>query len=264
NALSTNIGTTANDTPLILRNDLPWGPQIFTVDVSEESTSPIDRRIFFITTVQALAAQAPLDFNGPLPADIVFSLPQFPNLRIGIYSTDAQRPILRKYVFWALIRIMQEMITRDRFQSALFIMKWRGRGLGVVAVGNPRAVQTTTAGITGVQNISAVEVGATDEKGTTNHAGAVWAGVQYRYEHFGEEMDQAAIFMGTIGAIVKVAGELNHDFETFGIVGAAKFAVAQNVWRMLRGQVYVDGAMVAHGGWFKVPSLGLGQNLASS
>ncbi|KAL8865541.1 MAG: hypothetical protein Q9198_009273, partial [Flavoplaca austrocitrina] len=215
NALLTNIGTTANDTPLIFRDDLPWGPQIFTVDVSDESTSPIDRRIFFITTVQALAAQAPLDFNGPLPADIVFSLPQFPNLRIGIYSTDAQRPILRKYVFWALARIMQEMISRDRFQSALFIMKWRGRGLGVVAVGNPRAVEQISAEIPGMQKTSAVEVAATDEKATTNPADAVAAGVEYRYEHFGEEMDQAAIFMGTIGAIVKVAGELNHDFETF-------------------------------------------------
>lgn len=49
-----------------------------------------------------------------------------------------------------------------------------------------------------------------------------------------------------------------------GIVGAAKFAVAKNVWRELRGQVFVDGAMVAHGGWFKVPSMGSGQNLASS
>ncbi|KAL8887442.1 MAG: hypothetical protein Q9215_004977 [Flavoplaca cf. flavocitrina] len=277
NALLTNIGTTANDTLLVLRDDLPWGPQIFTVDVSDESTSPIDRRIFFITTVQALAAQAPLDSMGHYQP----------------ISTDGQRPILRKYVFWASARIMQDMITRDRFRSALFTMKWRGRGLGVVAVGNPRAVQTASAGITGVQNISAVEVVATDEKATTNHADAVAAGVEYRYEHFGEKMDQAAIFMGTIGAIVKVAGELNHNFETFvnsftlyqfcffwvsqnrpsrftftmllqGIVGAAKFAVAQNVWRMLRGQVYVDGAMVAHGGWFKVPSVGLGQNLASS
>ncbi|KAI4276908.1 MAG: hypothetical protein LQ337_002155 [Flavoplaca oasis] len=215
NALSTNIGTADNDAPLVLRDDLPWGPQIFTIDISDELTSPIDRRIFFITTVQLLAAQAPLDFNGPLPADIVFSLPQFPNLRIAIYSTNAQRPILRKYVFWALTRIMQEMITRDRFQSALFIMKWRGRGLGVVAVGSPGAVQTIMAGITGVQNISVIEVAATDEKATSNHADAVSAGVQYSYELSREEIDQAAIFMGTIGAIFKVAGELNHDFETF-------------------------------------------------
>lgn len=119
--------------------------------------------------------------------------------------------------------------------------------------------------------------------------------LEFEYEHIDGPMDQGAIFMGSIGAIFKVAGETGYDFDlfvssfpeydfctfwssntrpsqfTFGmliqvIVGAAKYAVAKNVWRELIGRVFVGGVKVANGGWIKVPPMptGVGQCLSDS
>ncbi|KAL8846552.1 MAG: hypothetical protein Q9221_008359 [Calogaya cf. arnoldii] len=285
-----NIGTTINGTLVALRDDLPWGPPIFSIDIEEQSTSLVDRRVLFITTVQLLAVQAPLDFNAPLTFDIVFHLPQFPNLQISIISFGQQGPVLRKYIFWPMARIMQEMITRDRFVETVYKLKLRRRSFAVLRISNPNNVQSS-AMIDAAVNEKETTADATPA--TTNQTNAVSAGFQYGYEHFGEGIGQAAIFMGTIGAMFKVAGELNHDNESFhsaftqyrfycfweskqrpsritfdilvqGIVGAAKFAVAKNAWRELRAQVYVDGVLVAVGGWFRLPNIPPGKSVASS
>ncbi|KAI4206717.1 MAG: hypothetical protein LQ349_009907 [Xanthoria aureola] len=193
-------------------------------------------------------------------------------------------------------------------------MKLRGRVLGIVAVGDHRFVQssmrtqqrtpripieisyedittttTTTTTTMGERSAPAVAANATNATGlaaTNNNK------VEFSYEHFGEQMSQAAIFMGSISAMFKVAGETGHDFESFistfleyrfttywtsntapsrftftmliqAIVRAAKYAVAKNVWRELRGQVLFDRVSVAYGGWFVTP-LPLAQRLASS
>ncbi|KAL8647272.1 MAG: hypothetical protein Q9226_006499 [Calogaya cf. arnoldii] len=285
-----DIGTTINGTLLALRDDLPWGPPIFSIDIEEQSTSPIDRRVLFITTIQLLAVQAPLDFNAPLTSDILFRLPQFPNLQISIISLGHQGPVLRKYIFWAMARIMQEMITRDRFVETVYNMKLRGRFFAVLGISNPNKIQSSA---TIDAAVNEKEITADVTAATTNQTNAISAGFQYGYEHFGEGIGQAAIFMGIIGAMFKVAGQLNHDFESFhsaftqyrfycfwgskqrpsrftfdmlvqGIVGAAKFAVAKNVWRELRAQVYVDGVLVAYGGWFTLPDIPPVVSLASS
>ncbi|CAL8579213.1 hypothetical protein XPA_004964 [Xanthoria parietina] len=127
----------------LVGDDLPWGPTFFSVDLDAGSfTTAIDRRVFFLTTIQLLASQASLDFNGALPDDIVFRVPQFPNLVIAVYNTGPARPIFRKYLFWAMTRIMKTMIMQDRWLGALYAMKLRGRVLGIVAVGDHRFVQS--------------------------------------------------------------------------------------------------------------------------
>lgn len=293
----------------LVGDDLPWGPTFFSVDLDAGSfTTAIDRRVFFLTTIQLLASQASLDFNGALPDDIVFRVPQFPNLVIAVYNTGPARPIFRKYLFWAMTRIMKTMIMQDRWLGALYAMKLRGRVLGIVAVGDHRFVQsaaTRTQQRTPRIPIEITYEDITTTSTTTMGEGSAPAGaanvaglaatnnkVEFSYEHFGEQMGQAAIFMGSIAAIFKVAGETSHDFETFvssfveerfttywasntapsrftfdmliqAIVGAAKYAVAKNVWTELRGQVVFDRVSVAYGGWFRTP-LPPAQRLASS
>ena len=293
----------------LVGDDLPWGPTFFSVDLDAGSfTTAIDRRVFFLTTIQLLASQASLDFNGALPDDIVFRVPQFPNLVIAVYNTGPARPIFRKYLFWAMTRIMKTMIMQDRWLGALYAMKLRGRVLGIVAVGDHRFVQSAamrtqrtpripieityedTSTTMAEGSAPAVAANATNATGlaATNNNNKI----EFSYEHFGEQMSQAAIFMGSIAAIFKVAGETSHDFETFvssfveerfttywasntapsrftfdmliqAIVGAAKYAVAKNVWTELRGQVLFDRVSVAYGGWFRTP-LPPAQRLASS
>ncbi len=93
-----NFGAILNDT--LVGENLPWGPAHFSVDIDETITqSPIDRRVFFVTTIQLLASQVTLDFNGPLTSDIGFSTPQFPDLGIAVRISGPQRPFRRKYIF---------------------------------------------------------------------------------------------------------------------------------------------------------------------
>ncbi|KAI4103486.1 MAG: hypothetical protein LQ339_004211 [Xanthoria mediterranea] len=305
---SPDVGAILNTT--LVGDDPPWGPTFFSVDLDAGSfTTAIDRRIFFLTTIQILASQAYLDFNGALPGDIVFRLPQFPTLVIAVYNTGPARPILRKYLFWAMTRIMKTMIMEDRWLGALFAMKLRGRVLGIVAVGDHRFVQSamraqqrtpripieityediiTTMAEGSTPAVAANGSNATELAATNNNNNRI----EFEYDHFGEQMGQAAIFMGSITAMFKIAGETGHDFESFistfleyrittcwtsntspsrftftmliqAIVGAAKYAVAKNVWLELSGQVFVDRVSVAFGGWF-VTRLPPAQRLASS
>ncbi|KAI4219944.1 MAG: hypothetical protein L6R36_007975 [Xanthoria steineri] len=302
-----DVGALLNTT--LVGDDPPWGPTFFSVDLDAGSfTTPIDRRIFFLTTIQLLASQAYLDFNSALPGDIVFRLPQFPTLVIAVYNTGPARPILRKYLFWAMTRIMKTMIMEDRWLGALFAMKLRGRVLGIVAVGDYRLVQSAAMRtqrtpripieITYEDIITTMAEGSAPAvaDNVTNATGLAATNtnnkIEFEYDHFGEQMGQAAIFMGSITALFKIAGETGHDFESFistfleyrittcwtsntspsrftftmliqAIVGAAKYAVAKNVWRELSGQVFVDRVSVAFGGWF-VTRLPPAQRLASS
>ncbi|KAI4283711.1 MAG: hypothetical protein L6R38_001967 [Xanthoria sp. 2 TBL-2021] len=41
--------------------------------------------------------------------------------------------------------------------------------------------------------------------------------LEFEYEHIDGPMDQGAIFMGSIGAIFKVAGETGYDFDLFAV-----------------------------------------------
>ncbi|KAI4179920.1 MAG: hypothetical protein LQ346_007087 [Caloplaca aetnensis] len=291
----TNIGVILNET--VVGDDPPWGPPHFNVEI-ERTQTPIDRRVFFVTTIQLLASQATLDFNGPLPADIVFSTPQFPDFAITVYLTGPQGPFLRKYIFWAMTRIMQEMVSQDQFTSAFFAVKLRGRILGVITIGKP----SSTRNLNGAQQDTPVDVDFEDAEAPpanqTVNKDAVSARnhrLEYKYEHYGEQMTQTAIFMGTIGAMFTVAGGTSHDFESFiscfiqydfclvleskhrpsqftfgmlvqAIVGAAKYAAAKNEYRELRAEVKLDGRQVAWGGWFKLPPRppGREQSLTSS
>ncbi|KAL8998052.1 MAG: hypothetical protein Q9169_002820 [Polycauliona sp. 2 TL-2023] len=300
--LRKNIGTTTLTGTLSVGDDVPWGPSFFAVDIEHQTATPIDRRIFFLTTTQLLASQAPLDFNAQLQDAIYFSLPQFPNLQITIttHMMPTQRPLLRKYVFWAMTRIMQDYISRENeWVTRVFVMKMRGAVVGNVGVRNPTTLVSSLGDeeeqkvtrlllLMDDKNITTPMIAATPEIETAISAGSV----RFEYQHLDEQMTQPAIFMGVIAAIFKVAGELSHDFETFvsayiqykfvllwesesrpsmfswgmllqAIVGAAKFAVAKNVWRSLRGAVFVDGRQVAWGGWFDAPSMGSRARLTS-
>ncbi len=197
-----------------------------------------------------------------------------------------------------MTRIMNEMVRRNQFTSALFAVKLRGRIVGIIAVGRP----ASTRNVNGAQQDTPVEIAFEDARALptnrTVNTDAISAGnnrLEYKYEHYGEQMTQAAIFVGTVGAMFTVAGGTSHDFETFisvlgqydfcflleskqrpsqftfdmlvqAIVGAGKYAAAKNDYRELRAEVKLDGQQVALGGWFKLPPRppGLEQSLSSS
>ena len=170
------------------------------------------------------------------------------------------------------------MIVDDKFRAALFIVKLRGRELATILVGNfPRT--GSTAGIHTLDGIKDM-INPSNQTDVTIAVGN--NGLKYTYESSGESRGQNDIFMVTIGALYQAAGETSHGFVHFvsifpgyktiviwdsaihpsrftfnmligAILGSAKYVVAKNDYRELKGRVEVDGTLVASGGWFAIP-----------
>ncbi|KAL8788922.1 MAG: hypothetical protein Q9213_001445 [Squamulea squamosa] len=291
------ISTLLNNT---LANVLPpWGPSFFTVDISDEGIA-LDRRVLFVTVISLLASQATLDFQGPLPENINYHTPQFPNLGIIVYNSVPNRPIKRKMVYWAMTRIMKTMVEENHFRAAIFEMKLREQPVGIIRIRNVNFAPNASGEEPKPTVDSRLEDAISAQNQINNNAiSAGETGVTFTYRTYGDALAHGDIFMVTVGALVWAAGETRHDFTTFyhrfpghpvftvwesqqrpsrftfdmlvsAIVGSAKFVVARNNYRELRGTVKVDGLEVAKGGWFRLPSmssdlgLGAGQGMASS
>ncbi len=269
---STNIsGTLTRDNP-------PWGPPFFGTDMVPIEDHPIDRRIFFSTIIQLLASQAHLEIIDPIPEDIFYRTREFPNFVISIRNKVPNQNILRENIFWAMTRILNQMVHADEFWGAQCSVTLRGREIASIVIGNI-GTDGSTAGLHTLDGLNETitqsnQTDATVAAGNNN-------GVNYTYKSWGVSLTQGDIFMGTVGALYQAAGETAHDFEHFvsefpgyeayilwdtgvrpsrftfnmligTIVGSAKFAVARNDYRELSGVVIAaDGELIASGGWMK-------------
>lgn len=202
---STNINGT------LTRTDPPWGPTSFQVDMTTDENPPFDRRVCFSTMIQLLASQAHLSLNDPIPEDIGYRTPEFPNFLISILNRVPNRNILRKKVFWAMMRIMYSMIKNDEFRTAGFTVKFRGQEIASILIGNFPLTGSTA----GIHTLNGTTDAVPPSSQTDDTVAAGNNGVKYTYQSHGESLTQADIFMGTLGALYDAAGKTSHDFEHF-------------------------------------------------
>ena len=263
---------------------VPWGPDEFDV-TTERVTVPIPRDAVFVTTIRFVAEQAAQDFSGRLPRQmVVFRDPSYPSFSIAVSSLSPTHFVKRKYMLWAMARILNHMIADDAFKGSFFRLRWRDEVVGrVLFVAGGRneldagfkdvAVTQPRLEMPSLQQMSnSIEVSI----GEGSNA------LTYDFTLHGQVLVKQDVFMATLGGLIQVASHEGHTFNFWvgsfpgyrcfhvyrsivqpsvttkdlvivTMVAAMAYALRHNDWRELGVLLKRDGEPILRGGYLDHP-----------
>ena len=117
----------------------PTGPEWFSCSIERLSPSTIDPKDVFVTAIKMLEIITQGDFNSRMP-QARMSFRGSNNLVIAVNSLDPAQPIVRRFVMWAISRILLTMneVPHVGYHAGFFIPRWRGEAAGKIYIGYSR------------------------------------------------------------------------------------------------------------------------------
>ena len=197
---------------------IPWGPDTFSCRTESETRLPIEREAAFMSSIYFLAEQALENFDGQMPSHrIVFRDPRYPRLSIAASSPSSAERLQRKYVLWAMARILNQMARDNQFFGSRYTMRFRGRYVGSVffIAGNTNQL---SAGYK-----DALQIGPQLHHPTlqpTSNTTAVSAiadsgDLEYEFDYKEDLLSMQDVCMGAVGSLIQLAQRTESVFEAF-------------------------------------------------
>lgn len=274
---------------------IPWGPEEFDVNTERESV-PIPRDAIFVTAIRFVAEQAAEDFRGQLPRpSLIFRDPNHPSLSIAVSSPGPRRLVKRKFVLWAMARILSHMINHDAFRGSIYTLRWRDVVVGRVlfVAGGRDQLDASFRDVAITQPRLEMPTPQQMSNNTEFSTGEGVNALNYAFGFWGDELVKQDVFMGTLGGLIQVAQHTNHAFEFWvgsfpgyrcfhvyhtsvqpsvmtkdfvivSMVAAMAYALHRNDWHELKMVVTRDGEEILRGGYMDHPIPPDGRGVSSS
>ena len=273
---------------------IPWGPREFSFDTESTGTHQLDPRALYNLVLFAATKLALGDFEGTLlnnPEKFVDLA--YPHLAITVYRPLPTQLVPRKYVHWALARVLNAMIKNNDYHEKTFFLFWTGPNRVRVKVANlyigpmpPRmSAESDTIQATSLNSTKMISgTGSQHANDTQFSINDLSSSLTYEYLYYEGEMTVQDIVMGTLGSINEAAENLDRTgtVDNFGgsfrpfsalciwahqeqgiftysmlIQGLRHVAVAAmnaNNFHECRVLVRRNGVIVANGGYLKMPN----------
>lgn len=204
------------------------GPGDFDCIVTGRVDLPIPRKHMYALVMKMLIDIAPADFNSPLDEGFVHWLG--PNhLAIMVTSVDLDRPMGRRFLMWAITRILYTM-NRDPkigFYMTNFEARWKGTKIGTIDVGFTQLPSIQTGGTSTTIGLSTAKKASSNITTLNNNYGSLsttaltnQGQVYYGFHPRDVLMDLDNAAMGITGAIISAAEHTESTFDIF--VGGLK------------------------------------------
>ena len=165
--------------------------------------------------IAMLEQVAQADFNGLLDR-ATESWTGSNGLIIEASSINAQ-PMYRRFVMWAIIRIMITMKEEPRigYHAGFFELSWFGIKVGTIAVDYRRPPPPPTGQLS-IDNATKSESPLTTPRNVSTTSAMLGDDtLAWIYTPGGHLMTEWDVAMGTIGALVEAADHSNHEFNAF-------------------------------------------------
>ena len=158
-----------------------------------------------MSAVHILAMQVKEDFEGRLPLEtMVYSDPQYHDLTIVISTLGVDELMPRKFLFWGMAKIMHRMTAQSDFIDSWYELKWQGNVVGDILFNSqpPRAPLGGKLFQVSKPNDTSISADASN--------------LSFEYRLIREQiLASKDVFMGTIGALVQLAQNPDHEFDKF-------------------------------------------------
>ena len=223
----------------------PWGPRQFDCIPQIEGHNPIDLPSVFGLALLMTTRLALGEFEGELRNNPeTFVNIAFPHIGAAVFRPNPREPVLRKYVHWALARVVNRIIVDRDYKDHKYYLFWTGPTrvktkigelyLGpsppTLGVGNDSSQTTSLSS----QALNSSEIlPATGSQHTNDTQVSIDSssnGLTYEYDFHGDEMTMKDIVMGTIGAMNEAAENQDRSGHIETFVGSFPRYSAFIVW----------------------------------
>ena len=242
---------------------IPWGPSEFSFSTEGTGTHQLDPRALYHLALFAAAKLAIGDFESTLPNNPEkFVDPAYPNLAIAVYRPLPSQLVPRKYVHWALARVLNAMVLENDYHEKTFFLFWTGPNRVRVKVANlyigpmpPRmSVESDTSQETSLSSPALNSTKMVMLSGTgSQHANDTQVSINdfsssltYEYLYYDSEMTVHDIFMGTLGSINEAAENLDRTRTVDNFGGSFRPFAALCIW-VHQGQGIFTYSMLIQG-----------------
>ncbi|KAG7005700.1 hypothetical protein G7Y79_00018g045070 [Physcia stellaris] len=205
----------------------PQGLRDFQCTAVAISRIAIEPKYLFMTVLKLLEEITQGDFNSPL--DQTTQLWHGPNNLVIVVKSVNDQPMPRRFMMWALVRILNTMKTEPRigYHASRFEPSWRGRKVADIDVAYTRLPPGQPgSGITtknlGTPSMSRESTNTTSTVVRSNSTSTVVGDddIAWTYTFLepvpGEPpMTQWDVATGSIGAMIYAAQHSNHNFDQF-------------------------------------------------
>ncbi|KAL8784729.1 MAG: hypothetical protein Q9195_008911 [Heterodermia aff. obscurata] len=232
---------------LSLSNDrpLPWGPKQFECLPQSVGPNTIDLRSVYGLALLMATRLAIGDFDGELPNNPeTFVNVAFPHIGAAVYRPNPRQPVPRKYVHWALARIVNQIIRDQDYKDNTYFLFWTDRNRAKTKVGEvylgpspPRMGVSSgssqpTSLLSQVLNSTDVILAAGSEPRNDTQVSVDSSnnGLTYHYQYYGDEMTIADVVIGTLGSINEAAEYQDRSVPIKMFVGSFPQYYAFCVW----------------------------------
>ena len=209
-APSTNATSTIpyNDSLLYSPGSVgPWNPQGpagFEI-TALHGYQPLHREACYMSAVHILAMQVKEDFEGRLPLETMeYNDPQYHDLTIVISTLGVNELMPRKFLVWGIAKIMHRMTAQSDFTDSWYELKWQGNVVGDILFNSqpPRAPLGGKLFHVSKPNDTSISADASS--------------LSFEYRLIRQQiLASKDVFMGTIGALVQLAQNPDHEFDKF-------------------------------------------------
>ena len=162
------------------------------------------------------ADEALRDFEGTLDeARAVYQIHQYPSVMIAVASVGPYQRVRRKFLLWALARGIDRLIKDQEYRALTITMTWQGRFVGRVSfIAQNSRVKENAQLETAYKDV--VLTNSLTDRQVDLKAGPVGADqLSFDYEFWGDTLYMSDVFMGTIGAMIRLAQQSEHNFDQF-------------------------------------------------
>ena len=134
---------------------------------------------------------------------------------ITVASVGPYQRVRRKYLLWAIARGMDRLIQDQEYRASTFTMTWQGRFVGRVSFVTPKPRTKERAGLESAST-DVVLTNLSAERQVDLKAGSVGADqLSFDYELGGDTLYMSDVFIGTIGALIRLAEQNENSFDHF-------------------------------------------------
>lgn len=205
----------------------PQGLRDFECGAVAVSHFAIEPKYLFLTFMKLLEEITQGDFNSPLDRSTQYW--KGPNNLIIIVESVNDRPMPRRFLMWAIVRILYTMKHEPRigYHAGKFEPSWRGRKVADISVAYIRAptgqpgsgittknVGTPSMGRESTNNTSTV-VGTNSTSTVVGDDNVAWTYTPLEPVPGELPMTQWDVAVGSIGAMLYAAQHTDHTFDQF-------------------------------------------------
>ena len=237
----------------LLAAKVPWGPNEFSCEPQDEGHSPLDPRSVYGLALFMATRLAIGDFEGELPKNPeTFVNIAFPHIGAAVYRPNPNQPVLRKYIHWALARVVNHMIQDQDFKDSIYFLFWTGPNRAKTKIGElyigptpPRlgvgSDSSQTASLASQALNSTEIISATSSQHPNDTQVSIDSssnGLTYEYYFYDDEMTIEDVVMGTIGAMNQAAETQTRSGYMYMFTGSFPRYYAISVWTGELGFTY--------------------------